>query len=216
MFQAFEWAVYLGKSQTLLPPEEGPGALQQRLDLLLHNLHQLSTELLFFLSLRLQDGVQQPIDLPNKGVHKERNPRSLQRTRRRRVTCRPEGGGGEEFRDEGADDRGLGHDLIFEDAVTDFDAGHETAGIDLEVPGFAGAIERDDDFFVGDVESAKGDVGTVGPGTGVVGVEGYWGDVSLECLNLSGGDVLLGPIPLLEVSFETPLLATADMLVQCY
>ena len=91
------------------------------------------------------------------------------------MASRPECGRGEELGDEGADDSGLGQDLVFKDAITDFDAGDETAGVDLEVPGFAGAVERDDDFFEGYVESAKGDVGTMSPGTAVIGVKGYLG-----------------------------------------
>ena len=56
-------------------------------------------------------------------------------------------------------------------------------------------------------------MGTVGPGAAVVGVESYLGDVSLAYLSLGGGDVLLGPMPLLlEVS---PLVTAVDMLVQC-
>ena len=63
-------------------------------------------------------------------------------------------------------------------------------------------------------------MGTVSPGTTMVGVKGYLEDVSLHCWNLRGrgGEVLLGPMPLLlEVSWETPLLTAADMLRQdCY
>ena len=60
-------------------------------------------------------------------------------------------------------------------------------------------------------------MGTVSPGTTMIGVKGYWEDVSLHCwsLRVRGGDVLLGPMPLLlEVSWETPLVTAADMLRQ--
>ena len=132
------------------------------------------------------------------------------------MACGPEGRRGEELGDEGANDGGLGQDFIFEDAITDFDAGDETAGVDLEVPGFAGTVEGDDDFFVGYIKSMESDLGTLSPRTAVVGVEGYLGDVSLECLNVRerGGDVLLGAMPLLEVPLDTPLLTAADMLLR--
>ena len=40
--------------------------------------------------------------------------------------------------------------------------------------------------------------------------------MSLACGIVRGGELLLGLMPLLrEVSFETPLLTAADMLVQC-
>ena len=48
---------------------------------------------------------------------------------------------------ECTDDCGLGYYLVFEDPVTDFDARNESTGIDVEIPGFPGPIEGNDDFF---------------------------------------------------------------------
>ena len=114
-----------------------------------------------------------PIHLPDERVGEKRHPRPRQRARRALPARGPEARAGERVGDEGADDGGLGDDFVVEDPVGDFQAGDEAARVDLEVPGFAGAVERDDDFFVGDVEGAEGDLGTVGPGAEVVGIECY-------------------------------------------
>lgn len=48
----------------------------------------------------------------------------------------------------------------------------EAYGVDLKVPWLAGAVERDDDFFVIEAEFAEGDVRAVGPRADVVGLGG--------------------------------------------
>ena len=113
------------------------------------------------------------MNLAGEGVGEEGHPRPRQRARRALPARGPEGRARQQVGEEGADDGGLGDDFVFEDPVGDFQAGDEPPRVDLEVPGFAGAVERDDDFFVGDVEGAEGDLGAVGPGAEVVGIEGY-------------------------------------------
>ena len=49
-------------------------------------------------------------------------------------------------------------------------------GVDFEVPFLARTVKVDDYLFVGEIELFEGDMGTVGPGTGMVGVEDdFWG-----------------------------------------
>lgn len=164
---------YLGQRDRLAPTKERPRALQEGLNLLPHGLDHLGAQFLLLFSLRLENRVHVPIDLANKGVSEKRNPGPRQRARRALSARGPEAGAREQVRDEGADDGGLGDDFVFEDPVGDFQAGDEAAWVDFEIPGFAGAVERDDDFIVGYVEGAEGDLGTVSPGAEVVGVEGY-------------------------------------------
>lgn len=47
--------------------------------------------------------------------------------------------------------------------------------VDFKVPWLSRLLEVDDDFFIGEVELFEGDVGAVGVGAEVVGVEGYFG-----------------------------------------
>ena len=164
---------YLCQRDGLASAKERPGVLQEGLYLLLHGLDDLGAQFLLLLPLRLENRIHVPIHLANKCIGEEGNAGPRQRARRTLPAGGPEAGAGEEVGDEGADDGGLGDDFVVEDAVGDFQAGDEAARVDFEVPGLAGAVERDDDFFVGDVEGAEGDLGTVGPGTKVVGVEGY-------------------------------------------
>ena len=165
-----DFSTYLGQRYGLASAEERPGALQEGLNLLLHNLDDLGAQFLLLLPLRFENRVHEPIHLADERVDEKRDPGPRQRARRALPARGPEAGAGEQVGDEGADDGGLGDDFVFEDPVGDFQAGDEAAGVDFEVPGFAGAVEGDDDFFVGDVEGAEGDLGTVGPGTEVVGI----------------------------------------------
>ena len=89
------------------------------------------------------------------------------------MTRRPEGRRRQELSDESTDDGRFGHYLVFEDAIADLDAGNESAGIDVEIPGLPRPVEGDDDFFEWKPKGAESDVGTVGPGTDMIGVEGY-------------------------------------------
>lgn len=88
----------------------------------------------------------------------------------RRVKCR-----GHEVREKGGDDSRLGDYFVFEHTVADADGGHETARVDFQVPGVTRTVEGNDDFFIGEVEFAEGDVGTVSPGAGVIRIECYCG-----------------------------------------
>lgn len=87
----------------------------------------------------------------------------------------PEGGVWESVGEEGGHDAGFRDDFVGEHAVADLDGGDEAARVDfVEIPFFAGAVEGDDDFGEGEVETFEGYVGAVGPGAAVVGVECYW------------------------------------------
>lgn len=71
---------------------------------------------------------------------------------------------------ESGDYGGLGDDV-----VVVFDARYETAGVDFKVPWFARCVEVDDYFVIGETEFFNYDVGAVGPGAAVIGVEGDFG-----------------------------------------
>lgn len=73
---------------------------------------------------------------------------------------------GDELRYDGA---------LWDDLAVVVDGGYEAARVDLQVPLVAGAVQVDDDLFVFQAGLAEGDVGAVGPGTAVVGVEGDFG-----------------------------------------
>ena len=103
------------------------------------------------------------------------------------MACRPKGRGWVEISNEGADDCRLDYYLVFEDAVADFEARDETAGVNLEVPRLPWAVEGDDDFFVRDVEGSEGYMCPVSPGAAMVGVEGYWGLVSVSIWSVGDG-----------------------------
>ena len=89
------------------------------------------------------------------------------------MTCRPEGRRRQKLRDEGTDDGRFCHYLIFEDAIADLEAGNESARVDVEIPGLPGPVEGNYDFFEWKPKGAEGDVGTMSPGTGMIGVQGY-------------------------------------------
>lgn len=67
----------------------------------------------------------------------------------------------------------------------------------------AGAVERDNDFFVGDIQGSKGYVSSVSPWADVVGVERDYDrvsctkDWSLGVIEFSGEAVLLGLLSLI-------------------
>ena len=69
-----------------------------------------------------------------------------------------------------SDNRGFG-----DDGSVIRDGGDETAGVDSEVFRRSGHGEVDDFFFEGETEGREGDVGSVGPGTVVVGIENNLG-----------------------------------------
>lgn len=109
------------------------------------------------------------------------------------MACGPKCRGGVEVGDEGGNDSGFGYYLVFEDAIADFEAGDEATGVDFQIPGVAWAVEWDDDFFVGNIENAKGNVGAVSPRAAMIGVEGYWESVSSgESDGAGGGTCTLG------------------------
>ena len=89
------------------------------------------------------------------------------------MTRWPEGRRREKLSDEGTDNGGFSHYLVFEDAITDLEAGNESAGIDFEIPRLAGPVEGNDNFFELKPKSAEGDVGTMSPGADMIGVECY-------------------------------------------
>ena len=103
---------YLCKRDALAPPKKRPRPLQQRLNLLPHSLHQILTQLLLLLPLRLQNLIHVRIDLARKSIRKKSDPRPRQRTRRTFPTGRPESGVRERIRDESADDGRLGDDPV--------------------------------------------------------------------------------------------------------
>ena len=138
---------YLCQRDGLASAKKGPGALQEGLYLLPHGLDDLGGQfLLLLLPLRFENRVHVPIHLADERIGEECNPGPRQRARRTLPAGGPETGAGEEVGDEGADDGGLGDDFGVEEAVGDLKAGDETARVYLEVPGFAGAVEGDDDF----------------------------------------------------------------------
>lgn len=163
-------STYLGERYTLTSPEEWSRTLQQGLNLFRNSLHQCCTQFLLLLVFGSHKLIHVRLHLPNERIHEECDPRPFQRTRRTFPRRRPEARVGKHIRDEGADDGGLGDDLIFQYAIGDFQAGDEAPRVDLKVPRLARTVERDDDFFVREFEGAEGDLGTVSPGTEAVGV----------------------------------------------
>ena len=164
---------YLRECDTFTASKERPSTLQQRFDLFPHSLDQCCAQPLFLLSLRLQDLIHRTVDFPNECIREECDPGPRQRTRRTFPGRRPEARIGKQIGDEGADDSGLGDDLVFQDAIGDFYAWDEASWVHLEVPRLARTVERDDDFFVWDFEGAKGDVCAVSPGATVIGIQSY-------------------------------------------
>ena len=122
---------------------------------------------------------------------------------------------GEEVGDESADNGVFGYNLVLEDAIADLETGHKAAGVDVEIPGFAWAVEGNNDLFVGNVEGFESDVGAMSPGAAMIGVESYWDIGKLWIRYLSrGGQVLLGPMPLLvDAPSETFVMVEADILL---
>lgn len=89
---------------------------------------------------------------------------------------------------ESADYGRFGDDLIFKDAVAEFDGGDKATRIDFEIPLVTGAVEWDDDFLVWKIELFQCDCSSVSPGTRMV---------SVECSNESS---LHGPCKVTEVT----------------
>ena len=82
---------------------------------------------------------------------------------------------GEELGDDGA----LGDDGFFLAGRCVFDGGHEAAGVDVEVPCRTGNGEVDDYLLVGEFELVESDVGAMGEGAAVIGIEGYFWSSSI-------------------------------------
>ena len=70
----------------------------------------------------------------------------------------------------------------------------ETARFDVEVPLGPRGFEVDDDFFVGEVQLVEVDVGALGEGAAVVGVEGYLGGNVVGCVAAVGGGLSFGAV----------------------
>lgn len=75
------------------------------------------------------------------------------------------------------DDGGFCDDFVFVEKAWHGigDGGNEAARVKVEVPLRARGVEVDDDFRIGQVQLCEGDVGAVGVGAGMVGVDGDLG-----------------------------------------